>query len=57
MYYGITSTIFGTGPQNITLIFQVQYISAFLENNTNTFLYVNKVESLSFPMISISHLR
>ena len=36
-----------------TLIFQVRYISAFLEINPNKLLYVNKVQSLRFPMISI----
>ena len=29
------------------------YISALLGNNPNKFLYVNKVKSLSFPVISI----
>ena len=36
-----------------TLIFQVRHISAFLEINPNKLLYVNKVQSLRFPMISI----
>ena len=33
------------------LIFLVQLISAFLENNPNEFLFINKVQSLSFPII------
>ena len=37
------------------LIFVVQFISAFLENNPNKCLYLNKVQSLSFPIISIIH--
>ena len=38
------------------LNFQVQHILAFLENNPNNFLYVNKVQSLSFPVIFVSIL-
>ena len=35
------------------LIFQVQDISVFLENNPNKLLYVSEVQSLSFPILSI----
>ena len=38
------------------LIFLVQLVSTFLGNNPNKSLYINKVQSLSFPMISISIL-
>ena len=55
----INSTAFGTGTLNVrhnALILQVRHISAFVENNSDIFLYVNKVQSLSFLMISISIL-
>ena len=38
------------------LIFQIWHILVFLEVNRNKFLYVNKVQSLNFPTISISIL-
>ena len=55
--YGIASTAFGNGNQNVRCVhFPSSAISAFLENNPNKFLYINKVQSLSFPMMSISIL-
>ena len=38
------------------LIFQVRHILAILENNPSKFLHVNKVQLLSFQMISVSIL-
>ena len=38
------------------MIFQVWHISAFLENNPNKFLHVNKVESLSFLTVCSYHV-
>ena len=55
MLAGITSTIFGTGTQNVRRV-DFWHILAFLENNPDKFSYVNKVQSLSFSMISISIL-
>ena len=45
----INSTAFGTGTLNVrhnALILRVRHISAFVENNSDIFLYVNKVQSL-----------
>ena len=54
----ITSTTLDTGFQNVRRVsnFQVWNIFTFLENKPNDFLYANKVQTLGFPMISLSIL-
>ena len=56
-YYGITSTAFGTGTQNVRSVdFSNSANFNLLGNDPNKFLYINKVQSLSLPMIFISIL-
>lgn len=54
MYYGIISTTFSTGTQNVRRPGFPS--SVYFKNDPNEFLCANKFESFSFPVVPISIL-